>query len=263
MTPAPALNPKTHPIPITALASALAEPEGPLNENRLYRVVAERIKALIAQENLRPGDRLPSERDLSAQLHVSRTSVREALIVLDLTNVVEVRGGSGIYVSEGVRIADDTEAGPGPFEVLAARKMIESEVAAIAARMATSKSIDAIMVALQDMERYYSDRDRNEEADRAFHVAIADATGNSAIGGVVGYLWEQRGRLWSRMEHHFHTDELRSATISDHRNILEAIAAHDPAGARRAMRSHLERVTRQFARGWGLKDHAGPEGGHS
>ena len=250
------MTPKPEPIPITPIAAG-GEPEGLLYESRLYRVVAERIRGLIAVQNLQPGDRLPSERDLAAQLHVSRTSVREAVIVLDLTGLVEVRGGSGIYVSEGARIAEESEAGPGPFEVLAARKMIESEVAATAARMATPKSIDAMLVALHDMERFYDDRDRNEEADRAFHVAIADATGNNAIAGVIGYLWEQRGRLWSRMEHHFHTDELRSATISDHRNILEAIASHDPAAARRAMRSHLERVTRQFARGWGLKDPGG------
>ncbi|MBI2771707.1 MAG: FadR family transcriptional regulator [Burkholderiales bacterium] len=249
------MTPKPDAIPITPIVAG--EPDGLLNENRLYRVVAERIKGLIAVQNLRPGDRLPSERDLAAQLHVSRTSVREAVIVLDLTNVVEVRGGSGIYVSEGARIPDESEAGPGPFEVLAARKMIESEVAATAARMATPKAIDAMLAALQDMERYYDDRERNEEADRAFHVAIANATGNNAIAGVIDYLWEQRGRLWSRMEHHFHTEELRSSTIADHRAILEAIASHDPAGARRAMRSHLERVTRQFARGWGLKEPGG------
>ena len=234
---------KPSPSAATPAANDNAAPE-----TRLYRVVASRLQELIRLQQLRPGDRLPSERDLAEQLGVSRTSVREAVIVLDMGKVVEVRGGSGIYVSEGAG-ADMAEAGPGPFEVLSARRLIESEVAATAARMANDKSIDAIMSALHDMERYYDDREKNERADRAFHLAIARATGNGALVGVVEHLWEQRGRLWSRMEHHFNTDELRAATLADHRSIFEAIVARDPAAARRAMRGHLERVTRQFARG--------------
>lgn len=235
-------NSSTPPTPAVA--------EEPGQETRLYRIVATRLEELIRDQKLRPGDRLPSERDLAEQLGVSRTSVREAVIVLDLSKVVEVRGGSGIYVSEEVA-SELAEAGPGPFEVLSARRLIESEVAAMAARMANDKSIDAIMSALNDMERFYDDREKNDDADRAFHLAIARATGNGALISVLGHLWDQRGRLWSRMEHHFHTDELRAATLTDHRLILEAIVARDPAAARRAMRAHLERVTRQFARGWG------------
>jgi DNA-binding FadR family transcriptional regulator len=67
--------------------------------------------------------------------------------------------------------------------------------------------------------------------------------------GVIEYLWDQRGRLWHRLTEHFRTEELRTETLTDHRRVLEAIAAHDPAGARRAMRAHLERVTRVFSRG--------------
>ena len=241
--------------PSSATAPAAQEASG--QEARLYRVVAAQLVDLIKQQRLRPGDRLPSERDLAEQLGVSRTSVREAVIVLDLSKVVEVRGGSGIYVSEGA-VTDLAEAGPGPFEVLSARRMIESEVAAIAARMANDKSVDAIMAALNDMERYYEDREKNEAADHAFHLAIAQATGNGALVSVVSHLWEQRGRLWSRMEYHFHTTELRAATLADHRRILEAIVSRDPAAARRAMRGHLERVTRQFARGWGPTDSVVP-----
>lgn len=249
----------TKQLPASALLTAN---DSPGQESRLYRMVAARLETLIKQSQLNPGDRLPSERDLAEQLGVSRTSVREAIIVLELSRVVEVRSGSGIYVSQGV--ADDlAEAGPGPFEVLSARRMIESEVAATAARMANDKSIDAIMSALNDMERYYDDREKNEAADRAFHLSIARATGNGALIGVVEHLWEQRGRLWSRMEHHFHTDELRAATLVDHRRILEAIVARDPAAARRAMRGHLERVTRQFARGWGPTDSAVPRNGET
>jgi GntR family uxuAB operon transcriptional repressor len=219
-------------------------------EPRLYRVVASKIQELIEADKIQPGERLPSERDLAAKLSVSRTSLREALIALELGGIVEVRGGSGVYVSEQASDpADVLEVGPGPFEVLAARRMIEAEVAAIAAKMATDSAIDAILRAVLEMERDHDDRGANELADRNFHLAIARATGNSALVGVVEYLWNQRGTLWHKLKEHFQTEELRKQTLIDHRAILEAIAAHDAAGARQAMRAHLERVTRTFSRG--------------
>jgi GntR family transcriptional regulator, uxu operon transcriptional repressor len=227
-----------------------APPDAPPAEPRLYRVVASRIQELIEQENIKAGERLPSERDLAAKLSVSRTSLREALIALELGGIIEVRGGSGVYVSEQAADPSDVlEVGPGPFEVLAARRMIEAEVAAIAAKMATDSAIDAILRAVLEMERDHDDRSANEQADRNFHLAIARATGNSALVGVVEYLWNQRGTLWHKLKEHFQTEELRKQTLHDHRAILEAIASHDVAGARQAMRAHLERVTRTFSRG--------------
>jgi DNA-binding FadR family transcriptional regulator len=224
--------------------------EGTAVEPRLYRVVSSRIEALIKAERIRPGERLPAERDLATKLGVSRTSLREALIALELGGVVEVRGGSGVYVSEQAKPqADAPAAGPGPFEVLAARRMIEVEVAALAAKNATDTHIDAILVAVERMEQHHDDRSGNESADRAFHLAIARAAGNSALVGVIDYLWKQRGTLWHKLKEHFQTEELRQQTLLDHRNILAAIAAHDVAGARQAMRGHLDRVTRTFSRG--------------
>jgi DNA-binding FadR family transcriptional regulator len=220
------------------------------HEPRLYRVVADRIQALIREQQIEPGERLPSERDLATQLSVSRASLREALIALELGGVIEVRGGSGVYVSEvPVPAAAVPEAGPGPFEVLSARRLIEAEVAAIAARVATDSAVDAILAAVEEMERHHANHSHNEQADRNFHLTIARATGNSALVGVMEYLWDQRGRLWHKLKEHFQTEELRQETLSDHRRILQAIATHDPAEARRAMRAHLERVARTFSRG--------------
>jgi DNA-binding FadR family transcriptional regulator len=219
-------------------------------EPRLYRVVAARIQELIKEENIKAGERLPAERELAAKLSVSRASLREALIVLELSGIVEVRGGSGVYVSEQAAPPDDVpEAGPGPFEVLAARRLIESEIAAIAARMATDSAVDAILNAVLEMERNHDDRTSNEQADRNFHLAIARATGNTALVGVTEYLWNQRSSLWHKLKEHFQTEDLRKTTLTDHRRVLEAIASHDVAGARQAMRAHLERVTRTFSRG--------------
>ncbi len=220
------------------------------NEPRLYRVVSSKIEELIRSENIRPGERLPAERELATKLGVSRTSLREALIALELGGTVEVRGGSGVYVSEQAKPqAEVPSAGPGPFEVLAARRLIEVEVAAMAAKHASDANIDAILVAVMAMEQHHEDRSGNESADRDFHLAIARATGNSAMVGVIEYLWSQRGSLWHKLKEHFQTEELRQQTLIDHRNIFAAIASHDVAGARTAMRAHLDRVTRTFSRG--------------
>jgi len=219
-------------------------------EPRLYRVVSGKIEELIRAENIQPGERLPSERDLATKLGVSRTSLREALIALELGGTVEVRGGSGVYVSEqATPVAEVPTAGPGPFEVLAARRLIEVEVAALAAKHASDSAIDAILVAVLEMEQHHEERSGNEQADRNFHLAIARATGNSAMVGVIEYLWSQRGSLWHKLKEHFQTEELRQQTLLDHRNIFSAIASHDVAGARTAMRAHLDRVTRTFSRG--------------
>ncbi|MBD8528460.1 MULTISPECIES: FadR/GntR family transcriptional regulator [unclassified Massilia] len=219
-------------------------------EPRLYRVVSGKIEELIRAENIRPGERLPSERDLATKLGVSRTSLREALIALELGGTVEVRGGSGVYVSEqATPVAEVPTAGPGPFEVLAARRLIEVEMAALAAKHASDSAIDAILVAVLEMEQHHEERSGNESADRNFHLAIARATGNSAMVGVIEYLWSQRGSLWHKLKEHFQTEELRQQTLLDHRAIFAAIADHDVAGARTAMRAHLDRVTRTFSRG--------------
>jgi GntR family uxuAB operon transcriptional repressor len=219
-------------------------------EPRLYRVVADRIEELIRDETIRPGERLPSEREMATRLGVSRASLREALIALELGGVVAVHGGSGVYVNlPSVDPAEMPERGAGPFEVLKARRLIEAEVCAMAARMATDSAIDAIHSAAVDMERQHDVYSSNEQADRNFHLAIARATGNSALLGTVEYLWDQRGHLWHKLKERFQTEELRKETLKDHRRILAAIIAHDPAAARRAMRAHLENVTRTFSRG--------------
>ena len=217
-------------------------------ETRLYKQVADKIQAMIATEGFACGDRLPSERELSARLEVSRASLREGLIALELTGVVEVRSNSGVYICDRPgHVPALPHAGPGPFEVLSARRVIESEIAAIAAQVATDRAIDAILVAVEAMERDHDDVATNEQADRNFHMAIANATGNSALVGVMNHLWDQRGDLWHKLKEHFQTEELRKETLGDHRAILQAIASHDPAAARKAMRVHLGRVTRTFS----------------
>lgn len=236
----------TGPVVMPAPEAAGAAPQ----EARLYQRVAQRIRAFIGRQRLAPGQRLPSERDLATTLGVSRTSLREALIALELGGVVEVRAGAGAYVHPTpAQDASVPEADAGPFECLSARRLIEPELAAMAARMASIEAIEAIRAAAADMERLRADKFGSEQADRNFHRAIARATGNSALVGVLDYLWNQRGSLWHTLEAHFQTEELRNETLADHRRIVQAIAARDPAEARHAMRAHLERVTRTLSSG--------------
>src|SRR5205823_9529399 len=129
------------------------------------------------------GSRLPPERDLARQLGVSRPSVREAVIALEVEGLVEVRIGSGIYVrapsvGPGAMAA---EATAGPFELLRARYVIESECAALAAKSGKKAQREAIDAALQEMQREIDTGHVPLTEDRTFHLRIAEATGNGAL----------------------------------------------------------------------------------
>jgi DNA-binding FadR family transcriptional regulator len=224
-----------------------------IESQRLYRQIAEQLSQLIANGELVEGERLPSERELASQLGVSRPSVREALIALEVAGKVEVRVGSGIFVARRrpVAAADPTTEGQGPFELLRARCLFEGEVAFEAARAATPVQLDAVRSALDEMRRRQHQRRDLEAADRDFHLGIAKGTQNSAIVSIVQDLWDRgRGDIWKKMEDHFQTPELRAATLRDHQAIVEALVARDARAARAAMRRHLRRVDQEFSRSW-------------
>lgn len=224
-----------------------------VDSRRLYRQIADQIAALIEGGEYAVGARLPPERDLAKQLGVSRPSVREALIALEVEGYVEVRVGSGVYVlgSQTIDASRALPADSGPFELIKARWLIEGECAAMAARAATRAQVRAIEQALERME---SQRKRGVmplDADRQFHLAIAEASGNSALALVVKTLWDQRtGALFRRLEHHFDTPELWQHATREHREIVDAIARHDAAGARAAMRRHMDHAGRRFSASW-------------
>jgi DNA-binding FadR family transcriptional regulator len=224
---------------------------------RLYRQIADQIVGLIDSGEFPAGSRLPPERELAGLLGVSRTSVREAIIALEIAGRVEVRVGTGIFVTSPQQHrapapqAAVGDSGVGPFELLAARAVIEGETAALAAKQARKADLAALRETIVRMREHAEDAGERDAADRAFHVRIAEATGNGAYAHAVASLWDlRRGDLWSRIEVHFHTAALRAKTLADHEAIVAALAAHDAAGARRAMHRHLERVAREFQRRW-------------
>ncbi len=230
------------------------EPES----DRSYQKLAARIAGLITEGEFKAGDRLPSERALAERFNVSRTLVREAIIVLEIQGAVEVRGGSGIYICAPVAGAAVPAAsaytlspGPGPFELLRARSLFESEIASVAAENRKDSDIDRIYAALAAMREHMQDKAANEAADRLFHLRIAESTGNSVLLQMVTALWDHtKAPIWSQMEAHFHTPELRRASQDDHQRVFNALLERNPAEARAAMRAHIDRVIAEFAQAW-------------
>ncbi len=226
-----------------------------IEPRRLYRQIADQIRTLIGNGEFAAGSRLPPERDLAKQLGVSRPSVREALIALEVEGLVDVRIGSGIYVQppvEGGAPKRAPEAAAGPFELLRARYVIESECAALAAKSAAPEHLDAMTEALAQMRREIGEgRAQPLDGDRLFHLRVAEATGNGALVAVVEMLWKERaGELYKQLEDHYDSPVLLESALAEHEVVQKAIAAHDPDGARAAMQRHLDRAYERFSTGW-------------
>lgn len=220
---------------------------------RLYRQIADQLRALIGKGKVAPGARLPAERDLARQLGVSRPSLREALIALEVEGLLDVRVGSGIYVSQpgGHARGAEIAGASGPFEVIRARRMIEGECAALAARHGTGAQLNAIRRAHADLLKEARRNHNPLEADRAFHVRIAEATGNSALELVVQTLWDQRvGPLYRALETKLENPAMAGETIREHGAVLAAILAREPASARAAMRRHMDRTRKRYSKDW-------------
>lgn len=228
-----------------------------IDNRRLYRQIADQITRLIDSGEYALGARLPSERMLAEQLSVSRPTVREALIALEVEGRVEIRGGAGVFVldrsemPQAVLSNANSVPAPGPFEVLFARDLLEPDIAALAAKNATPEQIAEIAQALSEMVCCSADDPMHVEYDRRFHFGLAQASGNSALVLAVQALWTPREQaLYMRLENHFHTEAVWQRSILEHREILEAIKRKDHKTARAAMHRHLKQAEMRFASGW-------------
>jgi DNA-binding FadR family transcriptional regulator len=225
---------------------------------RLYRQIAEQLRQLMASGEFAVGSRLPAERDLAVQLGVSRPSVREALIALEVEGMIEVRTGSGIYVQSTTAphhknqlTASDAPAEWGPLEVMSARILVEAEVAALAAQNAKKKDLQAIRTALQKMKLEAARDEVPRWGDEAFHEGIAKACGNSVLLDTVQRFWQARnGPLFERLSDYFEHPASWQAAIAEHQTVLEAIEARDSTGARKAMQKHLKQAHKRYSASW-------------
>jgi GntR family transcriptional repressor for pyruvate dehydrogenase complex len=217
----------------------------PIRRSPLYEAVVERLRAFIDVQQLRPGDRLLSERELAQRLGVSRTSVRQALTALKVGGLVDIRHGDGVYLvrspedvvpSLAQSLLDSHAQLPAVMEV---REALETQTARLAARRRTEADLDEMRRALTEMSTVLDAGEDAADADRRFHGAIAAASHNEFLVSLMDQLAD-------------HIDQTRRASLSRpgrpprslmaHDAILHAIEAQDEDGAAQAMRDHLKVV---------------------
>lgn len=219
-----------------------------MSDNRLYHKVANQILELIDSGAFPPGSRLPAERDLAEKFQVSRVSVREAAIALQAQGRLDIRPGSGAYVQDGSKLLGRGMPKAGPFELTEARSLFEAEAAALAAPMMTHE----ILAELESYIDAMSDDDNalnitHEEADRLFHLTIAQATNNSAIIYTIESLWRMRSEAAKLQTVYKNVCEKGADNREkEHQDILDALRSRDSEAARKAMRAHFTRMIEEL-----------------
>lgn len=218
----------------------------PVHSRRLYEKIVEQIQSQIISGKLRPGDRLPAERDLAEKFRVSRTAVREAVKTLREKGLVEGHIGRGTFVTDGTASAMRGSLGlmmkiggtTGASDLAEVREIFEPEIAALAAKNATKEQIALMREAVAAMDEKLNDAEAFVEADLNFHLALARATQNtlipSLIDPIVDLLREERKGTFRRGGA-LHGQQ-------HHKRILDAIVRRDAEAARVAMRAHLKQV---------------------
>ncbi|KMZ11754.1 regulatory protein GntR, HTH [Candidatus Burkholderia humilis] len=224
----------------------------PTETRRLYLQIADKLRGLIDQHDFAPNGRLPSERELAQTLGVSRPSVREALVALELEGRVEIRMGSGVYIvaSPAAKLpTTETELGESPIGIMNARSVIEGAIAAAVAPFAKPRALKTLRALYETMAREVELGQVPMSADRAFHVAIASMSGNDVLARTVGNLYDERhSPLSSTLRGHFEGEETWAAALNEHREILEALEARDPVQAQAAMQRHMRRSAERLTR---------------
>ncbi|WP_040638713.1 FadR/GntR family transcriptional regulator [Microvirga lotononidis] len=210
---------------------------------RLYQQVADQIRSLIQGGQFQPGGRLPAERDLAQQLGVSRPSLREALIALEIDGSVEIRSGSGVYVCGPDERAAGTmhSMGDSPSELMQARSAIEGTIAALACARMTPEGLASLQATIQGMRADIAGGRDPLEQDRQFHLAIAGLSGNSVLMRIVRELFDERhSPISSQMRIRFDSREGWHTALLEHEAIYAAFESSDPLLAQAAMRVHLD-----------------------
>lgn len=230
----------------------------PIDQTPRYKLVARQIAEHILDGSLPRGKKLPSERALVDSLGVSRATLREALIALEISGFVENRFGAGMAVTKrppNVNLLDRV-SGPGPFELLEARLLIEGEVAALAAAHISTEELNQLRQLTEDMRAESTEDFWGENADEMFHLTIARATRNMALENSVREFWRQRMQLpmWVQMHNRVNVVDMKPDLITEHELIVSALASRDPAQARRTMRGHIAQFGKQLLNAWSTLD---------
>lgn len=223
-----------------------------LARTRLYEQVAEQITAWITENGLRPGDRIPPERELASRLGVSRATLSQALVALEVVGVVAVRHGDGTVVrsAPGGRIVESIRAHADRLpEIIDTRDALETKLAALAAARRTPEDLGRIDEALAAMEADIDAGGRGVEGDERFHGAVTAAAHSLLLARLMDEISELIKE--SRIESLSQPDRPR-ASLAGHRAIAEGIRAGDPEAASEAMHAHVAMVSDVAL----LRDHA-------
>lgn len=218
-----------------------------LQERKQYQEIGCDLREKIQQGEYPVGARLPPERNIAETYGVSRTIVREALLMLELEGTVDIRQGSGVYV---LRVPSAEEPSPnaqnriGAFEMLQARQLLESNIAAFAARMATRNDIDTLRRTLEQEQAAIAANDYRSDFDKIFHLQVAGATQNQMLLETVSNIWSCRDEspIWQQLYSHVGNHGYRLKWLADHQTILAALRRRDVSGSYQAMWQHLENV---------------------
>jgi GntR family transcriptional repressor for pyruvate dehydrogenase complex len=216
----------------------------PFNRPRLYEQLVERLLDHISAEGLRPGDRLPPERELAAQLAVSRASVSQALIALEVQGVIDVRHGDGAVIldvppRQQVLAALDARRNQ-LREVIEAREALEVQLAALAAQRRTDADLAAIDAALDDMAREVARGGRGVSGDERFHAAVTAAAHSGLLADLMVKISElvRESRIESLSQ-----PGRPEQSLAGHRKVADAIRSGDAAAAAAAMGAHIAAVS--------------------
>ena len=217
---------------------------GRISRSSVTTDVAHRLIDFVRSGRIKPGERLPSERQLAADLGVGRSAVREALAALDLLGVVATRQGSGSYFNSGssqmlprtiewALMLGDRHT----LDLMEARATLEVAIAGFAAERATDEMLETLSAKLAEMEAASGDADRMTDADVEFHLYLATMAGNSVLSELLRSIqallraWISRGLTAD--------DNRAQHTLDEHRAIYEAVRARAPESARARMQTHM------------------------
>lgn len=223
---------------------------GTFERSALPEQICARFLSLIEGGELRPGDKLPPERELAAAMQVSRPSLREALRALSMMNVIEMRQGAGTFVTslepallvehlDFVFSLDDSTF----LQLFEARRILEPGIAAVASQRITNVELAELRSCLARSRKQVDDREAFVRADLELHQLIASAAGNPILGRFMSVL----GRLGvASRRRTVEITGVPAQVVSDHEAIVEALSTRDAAAAHQAMLQHLENVQQRL-----------------
>jgi len=232
----------------------------PIQRSRLYESAVDQIRSLILADNYKPGDRLPSERELAEQLSVGRPSVREALRILGAMGLIEIRVGNGTYVrdvtllpyiesliahiSSRLKVREENI-----LKLWEVRKILETGNVGLACSRMTAQRLDKMARCVQEMEKNIKNREAFVSTGVQFHREIAEATDNEILIMLWNNVWDLilRSDLYRRRSSpHFRMRHSPSQSLEDHRRIYRALSRGNHAESLRAMEEHLEKEEEAF-----------------